>query len=294
MYGTPNSSIRLLPGALSSLSGKRFCVVGGTAGIGQSLARLAALKGSEVTVVGRTFRDAGVKNISFVQADLNLMSKAASTAVALPAETFDYIAFTNGIVPGNKKVITSEGVEQDMAVSALSRWVMLKSLLPRLKPEGRIFVWGFPGTKGLFKQTSISDFNSEKSYNGGFATPHMNTVALNEAIVHHLAAQGKEVYGLNPGLIKSGIRDSLHGGGIIGGMLESAINLFNPTSDAYINKLLPALLSPDLSSHKGAMLGQSGDVILATPEFTKEVVAEWINAADALAAKALASSVAGK
>lgn len=91
-----------------------------------------------------------------------------------------------------------------------------------------------------------------------------------------------------------GSHDSLHGGGFVGGMLESAINLFNPTSDAYINKLLPVLLSLDLSSHKGAMLGQSGEVILATPEFTKEVVAEWINAADALAAKALASSVAGK
>lgn len=144
MYGTPNSSIRLLPGALSSLSGKRFCVVGGTAGIGRSLARLAASKGSEVTVVGRTFRDAG---ISFVQADLNLMSNAASTAVALPAEIFDYIAFTNGIVPGNKKVVTAEGVEQDMAVSALSRWVMLKSLLPRLKPEGRILCGASPELK---------------------------------------------------------------------------------------------------------------------------------------------------
>ena len=34
-----------------------------------------------------------------------------------------------------------------------------------------------------------------------------------EAIVLHYAAKGKEIYGCNPGLIKSNIRDSLHGGG---------------------------------------------------------------------------------
>jgi NAD(P)-dependent dehydrogenase (short-subunit alcohol dehydrogenase family) len=289
MYGIPNKSIRLLPGALLALSGKNFCVVGGTAGIGQALARLAASNGSDVTVVGRTFRDSSVKNVSFVQADLNLMSNAASTAANLSAEKIDYLAFTNGIVPGNKRIVTSEGVEQDMAVSALSRWVMLKTLLPRLKPTTRIFIWGFPGTKGLFKQISVADFNSERSFSGGFAQAHMNTVALNEALVHHLAAQGKEVYGLNPGLIKTGIRDSVHGGGMLGGVLESVINVFNPTADAYVSKLLPVLLSPDLSAHKGIMLGQGAEPILATPEFTPSTVSEWIGAADALAAKALAS-----
>ena len=64
----------------------------------------------------------------------------------------------------------------DMAVSALSRWVMLKALLPRLKPSARIFVWGFPGSKGAFAGASLSDFNSEKKFAGGFGQAHMNTV----------------------------------------------------------------------------------------------------------------------
>ena len=45
-----------------------------------------------------------------------------------------------------------------------------------------------------------------------FTTTH-NMIGETEAIVLHYAAKGKEIYGCNPGLIKSNIRDSLHGGG---------------------------------------------------------------------------------
>jgi len=291
MYGVLDKSFRVLPGKLSILAGTKFAVIGGTAGIGQSLARLAAFNGSEVTVVGRTFRDTGLNtNIRFQQADLSLMTNAVISAQSLPVEQLDYIAFTNGIVPGNTRVVTVEGVEQDMAVSALSRYVFIKTILPRLKSNTRIFIWGFPGTSGLLKQTNLDDFNSERSYAGGFGTAHMNTVALNEALVHFLAYKGIEAYGLNPGLIKSGIRDSVHGGsgGIMGNLLESMIALFNPTSDDYCKKLLPVLLSSDLSLHKGAMFGQNADPIKPSPEFAStKLVTEWITAADTLATKAL-------
>jgi NAD(P)-dependent dehydrogenase (short-subunit alcohol dehydrogenase family) len=293
MYGVLDKSFRVLPGKLSILSGKKIAVIGGTKGIGQSLARLAALNGSEVTVVGRTFRDSGLneKYLGFQQADLSRMANAVIAAQSLPVEQLDYIAFTNGIVPGNTRVVTAEGVEQDMAVSALSRYVFIKTILPRLKSNTRIFIWGFPGTSGLLKQTNLEDFNSERSYAGGFGTAHMNTVALNEALVHYLASKGIEAYGLNPGLIKSGIRDSVHGGsgGIMGTILESMIALFNPTAEDYVKKLLPVLLSSDLSLHKGAMFGQNADPIKPSPEFAStKLVTEWITAADMLATKALA------
>ena len=40
------------------------------------------------------------------------------------------------------------------------------------------------------KKTNLADFNSEKTYKGGFESTHMNTVALNEAQVFHLAQKG--------------------------------------------------------------------------------------------------------
>ena len=172
MYGKPNTSFTLRPAPLSTLTGKRVLVVGGTAGIGQALARLAAGSGALTTVIGRTFRDEGAANITFVKADLSLMKDAARVASALPVEELDFVAFTAGIVPGKAKVTTAEGVELDMAASALSRWVMLQAMLPRLKPSARIFVWGFPGS-GAVAKSRVEDFNSDASYAGGFETPHV-------------------------------------------------------------------------------------------------------------------------
>ena len=271
--------------------GKKCLFVGGTSGIGQALARAAAEGGCQTTVVGRAFKDDGVKNISFQKADLSSMKEAKALADTLPAASYDFITFTNGIVPGNTRVATAEGVELDMAASALSRYVMLEAFGRRLKPTVRVFNWGFPGTAGLLKKTTLDDFNSEKGFKGGFEAPHMNTVALNEALVHHYAAKGREIYGMNPGLIKTGIRDSLHGGGFLGGLLESVVDLFNPSATAYAAAVLPLYTAPELSQHKGALFSQAGKPILPSPEFASSpaLVAKWVAAADALAKQALAS-----
>ena len=49
----------------------------------------AAAKGSRVTVVGRTFRDKAVKNLTFVQADFTTMAAVKAAAAALPLEEAD-------------------------------------------------------------------------------------------------------------------------------------------------------------------------------------------------------------
>lgn len=121
----------------------------------------------------------------------------------------------------------------------------------------------------------------------------MNTVMLNEAIVLHLAAKGIKIYGLNPGLIPSGIRDALHGGGLLGACLECCIGICNPSPSAYMARLLPVLLSPTLEAHAGLMLGQGATPILPTPELTPAVVAQWISKAEALAAQALQEGAGG-
>ena len=294
MYGIRNPSI-VLSGAsnLASLAGQKVVVVGGTSGIGRSLALLAAKNGAQVTVIGRTMRDQTGPNFAFVKADLSSMKEARSVAQSLPKD-LDLLAFTNGIVPGDKRAETKEGVEMDLAASALSRFVMLEEMLPtRSKAETRVFNWGFPGSKGTMAKTNLEDFNSEKSYKGGFETAHMNTVALNEALVLHYAAQGTNIYGCNPGLIKTGIRNSMHGGGLrglLGSLMEAAVEVLNPSADEYAKIMLPVMLAPELPHFRGAMFGQKGAAILPSPELSPEVVRRWLQAAEKLAAKALASS----
>ena len=103
----------------------------------------------------------------------------------MPFESTDYLVFTAGIVPGKTKNTTAEGIEMDMAASALNRLHMLSIATPKLKKSARVLIWGFPGAKGAVDKAKLSDFNSESSYEGEFGFTHMNTVAFNEALVCH-------------------------------------------------------------------------------------------------------------
>ena len=291
MYGIKSSSPIIKPSSGSepfSLKGKKVIIVGGTAGIGAGLALQARSAGASVVIIGRTLRDTSFAGESFVKADLSLLTDSLAIAKSLPFETADFVLFTTGIVPGNVRQVTKEGIEMDMSTSALNRHVILKEAAPRLRPNTRVFIWGFPGTADLLKKTNLADFNSEIKYDGGFGTAHMNTVALNEALVHHWAAKGMLVSGFNPGLMKTGIRESLLGTGIVSYIIEGIAGWFNPTVETYSKNILPLFTAPELDTHKGLFFHQSGVPIKPSPEMTDpKVVEAWIAAADALAAKAL-------
>lgn len=177
IYGIPDPSVKVSAPAAASLnlSGKRMVVVGGTSGIGRAIALLSAARGAAVTVVGRSFKDQGVANLTFIQKDLSLMTHAAELGRSLPPA--DVVVLTQGILPPKTREATPEGLEKDMAVSTLSRLVTLRELLPRLQPSSRVFVWGMPGNGAVPKTTRIDDLNSEKGYAGGFGWTHINTVA---------------------------------------------------------------------------------------------------------------------
>ena len=66
--GVPNKNLTwkaVSPESLD-LSGKQVVVVGGTGGIGRALSRLMAARGAQVTIVGRTFREAATPGIHLV------------------------------------------------------------------------------------------------------------------------------------------------------------------------------------------------------------------------------------
>jgi hypothetical protein len=282
MLGIKDASVKIARDGVPSLSGKKVVIVGGTAGIGAALSKAASAAGADVTVVGRTMRD---PNMKFVKADLSLLSTAIKVAKELPAETIDVLIFTNGIVPGKKKVVTAEGVELDVAVSALNRHVMLKEMVPRLQPTARVLIWGFPGGNAGGK-SDISDLNSEKKWEGELGMAHMNTVMLNEALTLHYAAKGVTTAGFNPGIIYTDIRKEMTGGN--GTCMECCVGclLGGKTLEWYVPKVLYTLTTPELEKHRGQMFHQDGSPIKPSSTLTPEVVAKWIEAADALAAKA--------
>ena len=272
------------------LKGLKVAIVGGTGGIGRSLSRFMASRGASVIVVGRTFRDAQAPGITFIQADLSLMREAERVGEALPAATLDIVIFTTGIFAAPKRQETAEGIERDMAVSYLSRLVILRTIAPRLgkdrpaaRMKPRLFIMGYPGTG---QAGTLDDLNAEKSYRAFPA--HMNTVAGNEALVLDAAKRYPHatVFGLNPGLHRTDIRNNFFGEGTLKSRVgEWMIGLLTASPNTYAKRLTPLLVSPDLEAHSGAMFDQKGHAILPSPKLKDaSYVKSFIAASEALVA----------
>jgi NAD(P)-dependent dehydrogenase (short-subunit alcohol dehydrogenase family) len=283
------------------LSAKKLAVIGGTNGLGRAIAQQALARGADVTVVGRTFRDAPANRLTFVPADLSSMNEAVRLGLELPAESLDVVVFTTGILAAKTREETPEHVERDMATSYLSRLAILQGLSPRLgsaradvAARPRVFVMGSPGYGVL---GDPGDLNSENNYRPTVA--HANTVAGNEILV--LGAEdrfpGPAFFGLGPGLIKTGIRANYLGeGSVTYKLVETAIGVVAQSPDRYAKRIVPILFAPELEGRTGLMFGSKtrlemlwGGVqpILPTEGLDKAHVDRYLSASEALLRRAV-------
>jgi 2,4-dienoyl-CoA reductase-like NADH-dependent reductase (Old Yellow Enzyme family)/NAD(P)-dependent dehydrogenase (short-subunit alcohol dehydrogenase family) len=287
-----NTQLTWIPAAPGAAAGKQVVVVGGTGGLGRALSRQLAAGGARVTVVGQTFRDADVPGISFVQADLSSMREAQRVAALLPAEELDLLVFTTGIFAAPQRQQTGEGLERDMAVSFLNRRVMLNAMAPRMVRQNRnpsarprIFIMGYPGTGAA---GTLDDLNADRSYKA--MQVHMNTVAGNEMLVLDSARRYPQIacFGLNPGLIKTNIRDNFLGKGSWKSYLaELLIGVLAPSADNYARRIVPLMLSNGLGTHSGALFNSKAQAILPSATLTAGHIDSFLRAADALIARAV-------
>lgn len=296
MSGFPDRSFSLTLPAHDALSltGKRVAVIGGTDGLGRAIARAAADRGAEVTVVGRTFRDEGVRGLQFVKADLSSMKEALRLGQTLPVEALDAVVMTTGIIAAPERQVTAEGLERDMAISFLSRVAVLRGLPPRLgtarpagSPAPRVFVMGFPGTGQL---GDLENLTGEQGY--GAMAVHGNTVAGNEALVLEQRRKTPSVhfFGLNPGLVKTGIRSNFMGEGSLKHRVsEFLIGLFTKTPEGYAARVVPLLTAPELEGRSGVMFGPRGNPILPSDGLDDARVEQLMAASNALVDRGLAS-----
>lgn len=291
--GTPRTDLEWTRVKLAQLdlSAHRVVVIGGTGGIGRALARSLASRGAQVQVVGQTFRDAGVPGITFLQADLSLMSEARRAAATLPVEELDLVVMTTGIIAGPQREETAEGLERDLAISYLSRLALVRAMAPRLVAQRgarpRVFVMGFPGTNA---QAALGDLNGEQRYQS--MPQHMTTVAGNEALVLDAARRHPAVdfFGLNPGLIQSNIRSNVLGGSgtLRHRLVEAMIGVVMMSPEAYAERMTPLLVSPDLAGRSPAMFNHKAKAIHASAAMTPEHVDAIIRESEALLARATA------
>ncbi|MET0676883.1 MAG: SDR family NAD(P)-dependent oxidoreductase [Bradyrhizobium sp.] len=273
------------------LTGMKVAVIGGTGGIGRAISRQLAARGADVVVVGQTFRDRNAPGIAFMKADLSLMREAGRVADQLPAELLDIVIFTTGIMAGPKRDVTAEGLERDLAVSYLSRFVILNAIAPRLgkdraQPETRprMFVMGFPGTE---QKADVDDLNSERSYKRLAA--HANTVGGNEVLVLEAARRFPDidVFGLNPGMVRTNIRANFFGSRLALAVVEWLTGFMMIEPEIYAERMLPLLVSRDLNDRSGAMFDNKAQAILPSPSAqTASYATALMAASEALIARA--------
>ncbi|MGI5502288.1 SDR family NAD(P)-dependent oxidoreductase [Lentzea sp. CA-135723] len=273
------------------LTGKRLTVIGGTNGLGQAVAQQALALGADVTVVGRTLRDAPHERLRFVKADLSSMSEALRLGEELPVEAEDVVLFTNGITAAKAREETPEGVERDMAVSYLSRYALLRGLDPRIgagrSARARVFVMAGPGGD---QDGNPDDLNALTGYNQN--TAHMNTVAANEALTVNGAGSetGPAYFGLNPGLVKTDIRANYLGeGSFAHRATETLVGMLAQSARTYARRIVPLLFTADLDGRTGLMFDRKARPIRPSLGMTPDRVESFMTASDSLLRHALSS-----
>ncbi|CAI4934157.1 CPS_HP_G0144480.mRNA.1.CDS.1 [Saccharomyces cerevisiae] len=271
-------------------------IIGGTGGLGRAISRELAERNARVTVVGQTFRDEDLKDkINFVKADLSLVSecKRISHSDEIPYEELTHLIFTTGIFASRQRQATSEGLEKDMAVSYLSRYIIFHDVAKRLgisrtKKDDlpKVFIAGFPGNGQV---GDPDDLNSDEKKYSAYAT-HMNTVAANESLV--IDAKDRytniDTFGLNPGLIKTNIRNNLLGSDTyLSRITEWIISWTCQSAETYAKTICTLIASPAIESRSGTMFSNKGDAILPSPGLTKDVVEKFMENSELLVEKAL-------
>lgn len=294
--GVPDKAVALRPTRFADLdlTGKRLVVVGGTNGLGRAIASLALQRGAEVEVAGRTLRDGPHERLRFTPVDLSSLRAATDVGRRLHVEPVDVVLFTNGIFAARGREETAEGVERDMAVSYLSRMAMLRGLAPRLGTERsdgaappRVFIMAAPGTGAL---GNPADLNADAGRYRAM-TAHMNTVAANEALV--ITGQdrlpGPAYFGLNPGVVRTGIRSNYLGdGSALHRFTEAMVAAVSPAPETYAARMVPLLFNPDLTGRTGLMFSSKGVPILPSKGMDQARANRFFDASETLLHQALA------
>jgi hypothetical protein len=234
----------------SSLSNKDILVIGGTKGIGAALVReLGTTGNAKVTFTGRACTDKSLLEIpeaKFISCDLSTVGLAREfVRDKLEGKQFDTVIFCLGIVNKPKIVRNVEGIEEDMATSYLSRFVILTELIRANSMTGRkrVYNFGYPGNhNGPYNLDDINFDKTETKYKQLQA--HINPVLFNDALVYEVKRRYPELetFGVNPGLVhRSAHRHQEEEDGpspsFANWLLDSMIGLFHISTEEYVEKV---------------------------------------------------------
>lgn len=152
------------------------------------MCRLAAQKGAEVTIIGRTNRDPGVDRIKFTKADLSLMREAKTLGESdALSPNLDVLLFTTGIIAAPKRQV-SFNIMLDVGSSAPYSQFLDRRSVFQCKLDATKAGLSAARVVLLIECCLLANFESECSFSRGHHSCHMKwqgtiTYALGDVIV---------------------------------------------------------------------------------------------------------------
>lgn len=171
-------------------------IIGGTSGIGRSMASLYASRGCSVTVVGRALRSTDQRNASAILADLSLRSGQDLVVEQIAKKPIDRLVFTAGWLSSRAQT-TREGEDAAWMVHHVARKRIVEAVLPRLPGNA---VVGFISGWGSYKKPPAQDYPFGKTDLQGLGHV-LKTLMTNEPLFAHFARQRPDLrfLGYHPG-----------------------------------------------------------------------------------------------
>ncbi|CAH0057179.1 unnamed protein product [Clonostachys solani] len=172
----------------------RAIVVGGTSGIGYAMAcRVAAEAGSaRVIISGRTKPEKiPYPNMEFRPLDATSMSqikKYTDTFKSVPGRELDLLIMSQGIMSmaGRTEV---EGIDRKMALHYYGKQLLIRELLPTLKPDGKVIIV-YDGKTGNPNKLLWNDLDLKQNF--GLSTAANNCMVMNDIMIQHYASSQQQ------------------------------------------------------------------------------------------------------
>jgi NAD(P)-dependent dehydrogenase (short-subunit alcohol dehydrogenase family) len=200
---------------------KTYLVTGGTSDVGKAIAMGIAQTDAEVIIVSRTISNAekavkeisektANKNISFLIADLSVMASVYQLSEAYKKHHKNLHCLVNAAgALYFKKKLTSESIDQSLAVNYLSHFALTKSLLDVLKATGDARIVTVGGNPAFLKQPNLdlNDLELTKSYSGLKAAGHGMFARIYFAfeLADRLKSTSVSSMVFHPGFVKSNL-----------------------------------------------------------------------------------------
>ncbi|KAI8921675.1 hypothetical protein BC831DRAFT_552939 [Entophlyctis helioformis] len=191
--------------ALLNLSGRHILVVGGTQGIGAATAKACASLGASVTILGRnttlgasvvasleqTARDKEKQSFAMQVVDVTSIKSVKEFCKELRAKSgsnsLDGLVLCAGGLNWGPRRETAEGIESTFALNYLSRFVLVRELLPLLQASNhgaRVVNVLSPGQGGAINTT---DWQLKQPSAFSFVKVHNQILSMTDVITGEFA-----------------------------------------------------------------------------------------------------------